>query len=178
MATEGAKRAGQKNKLYYDKNVRYTAIEPGDLVLIKNIGIKGKHKPADIWDSYPYIVKSQPIPDIPVYEVQREHTNRKCTLLQRNLLLPFNCIPNLEQIEKAKAIEKTKVDVTAEELSSDSLSSENTESEELEDESEDERHNVNDEDHTPEPLPQRGRSLQRRVADTPVQTNISQQPLR
>ena len=54
-ATEEAKRAGFKNKFYYDKSVRYAAIEPGDRVLIKNVGIKGKHKLADIWGRHPYI---------------------------------------------------------------------------------------------------------------------------
>ncbi len=54
------------------------------------MGIKGKHKLADIWDASPYIVKRQPMKDIPVYEVYQENGNTaKCRMLHRNMLLPF-----------------------------------------------------------------------------------------
>ena len=53
----------------------------------------GKQKLADIWDKYPYIVKSQPVPGIPVYEVQQENSRAKSKLLHRNMLLRFNGLP-------------------------------------------------------------------------------------
>ena len=71
-ANEEAKAAARKQKKYYDKKVRHFRLQPGDRVLVRNVGLKGRQKLADIWDKYPYIVKSQPIHDIPVYEVQRE----------------------------------------------------------------------------------------------------------
>ena len=60
---------------------------------MKNIGLKGKRKIADKWDRNSYVVKSQPIPDIPVYEVIPENPRaRKTRLLHRILLLPFSSI--------------------------------------------------------------------------------------
>ena len=92
-ASEEAKRAAEKQKKYYDKRVRYIKLEPGDRVLIRNVGLRGKQKLADIWDKHPYLVKSQPVQGIPVYEVQQENSRAKSKLLHRNMLLPFNGLP-------------------------------------------------------------------------------------
>ena len=91
-AREASKTAGQKQKYYYDRKVRHVALKPGDRVLVRNVGLQGKQKLANIWDYHPYIIKSRPIPDIPVYSVQREHSHSKSKLLHRNMLLPFNFI--------------------------------------------------------------------------------------
>ena len=92
-ASEEARLKGKKYKRYYDQGVRNSVLEPGDRVLVKKVGFKGKHKLADIWDSTPYIVQSQPMPDIPVYMVQKEHSTNKPKPLHRNMLLPFNALP-------------------------------------------------------------------------------------
>ena len=105
-ANSEARKAGQKNKKYYNRKVKHVKLEPGDRVLIKNTGFKGKHKLADAWNKEPYIVKGQPIPDIPVYEVKKEHSNSKCKLLHRNMLLPFNCLPYEQEIETKKSVNK------------------------------------------------------------------------
>ena len=105
-ANSEARKAGQKNKKYYNRKVKHVKLEPGDRVLIKNTGFKGKHKLADVWNKEPYIVKGQPIPDIPVYEVKKEHSNSKCKLLHRNMLLPFNCLPYEQEIETKKSVNK------------------------------------------------------------------------
>ena len=65
QAGQEAKRKGRKYKKYYDEEVKTSVLLPGDRVLVRKDGIKGKQKLADIWDSWPYIVKSQPMPDIP-----------------------------------------------------------------------------------------------------------------
>ena len=44
---------------------------------VKKVGIKGKHKLADIWESTPYVVISQPMPDIPLYMVKKENSTSK-----------------------------------------------------------------------------------------------------
>ena len=69
------------------------SLEPGDRVLIRKVGLKGRQKPADKWEEHPYVVKSQPLPDIPVYIVQKEHSNSPCKLLHRHMLLPFVGLP-------------------------------------------------------------------------------------
>ena len=62
-------------------------------------GVQGRKKICDIRENIPYIVKKQPIPDIPVYVVQEENSNRKPRLLHRNMLLPFNGLPRPEDEE-------------------------------------------------------------------------------
>lgn len=68
--------------------------EIGDRVLVKNVGIKGKQKLADLWKHCVYKVKKQPIPAIPVYEVVRENApGSKPRVLHRYMLLPFFGLP-------------------------------------------------------------------------------------
>ena len=60
---------------------------------MKNVGWRGKRKIADKWERNPYVVKSQPIPDIPLNEVIPENPRaKKTSLLHRILLLPFSSI--------------------------------------------------------------------------------------
>ena len=46
--SEEAAHKGEKYKHYYDKGIRHSVLEAGDRVLVKKVGIKGKHKLADI----------------------------------------------------------------------------------------------------------------------------------
>ena len=52
---EEAKAAARKQKKYYDKQARHVRFLPGDRILVRNVGLKGRHKLADIWEKYPYI---------------------------------------------------------------------------------------------------------------------------
>ena len=47
-------------------------------MLVKVVAFDGKHKIADHWEDHPYIVISQPNPNIPVYKVSREDGERRC----------------------------------------------------------------------------------------------------
>ena len=92
-AEKAAKKSSAKHKASYDIKVRHSTLQEGDRVLVKNVGLRGKRKIADRWEKTPYIVKSQPNPDIPVYEVQCDTPRaRKTRMLHRNLLLPFFCL--------------------------------------------------------------------------------------
>lgn len=74
--------------------MRYSKLEVDDRVLVEKKGHKGKHKLADIWEHCPYVVKGQPVPDIPVYEVVRENARQsKSRILHRNTILPFTGLP-------------------------------------------------------------------------------------
>ena len=93
-ARAAAERSAAQHKTNYDLKVRSSALYPGDRVLVRNIGLKGKQKLADRWERQPYIVRSQPNPGIPVYEVPLENSrSKKIRTLHRNLLLPFMSIP-------------------------------------------------------------------------------------
>ena len=91
---EAAVNAG-KYKQLYDRKVRNSVLQPRDRVLVEKVGMKGRQKLADVWENHTYIVKRQLAPDIPVYEVQQEGTNRKSRTLHRNMLLPFEGLPVL-----------------------------------------------------------------------------------
>ena len=59
-----------------------------DLVLVKIVAHKARHKIQDKWESEEYIVIEQPIPGTPVYRVIPV-TGTKVRTLHRNLLLPL-----------------------------------------------------------------------------------------
>ena len=94
-AEETARRSAAQHKRHYDLRVRSSGIlHPGDLVLVRNVGFRGKQKLADRWEEQPYTVVRQPNLDIPVYEVKAAHSRgRKIRRLHRNLLLPFMGLP-------------------------------------------------------------------------------------
>lgn len=49
LAIEQSDRTAQRNKQRYDLRVRESILESGDKVLVRNVGIRGKHKIADKW---------------------------------------------------------------------------------------------------------------------------------
>ena len=92
-SSEEAKRQTSRYKSYYDQHVHENKLVVGDRVLVEKLGIKGKHKIADIWEAEPYIIVDQPIPDIPVFSVKREDGQGRLRKLHRNQLLPFTGLP-------------------------------------------------------------------------------------
>ena len=106
-AAEEANRSAAVHKQHYDAKARNSVLKPGDLVLVKNVGIRGKHKIGDRWEQEPYVIIDQPNNDIPVFQVRRQITrSRKTRLLHRILLLPFMCLPRIEEEEEAEEEER------------------------------------------------------------------------
>ena len=89
IAQDAIKKAGAKAKRRYDVKVRGSVPEVGDLVMVKLTGLIGPHKIADKWEPDPYIIKSKPQPDMPVYVVKREDGKGKERTLHRNHILPL-----------------------------------------------------------------------------------------
>jgi hypothetical protein len=69
--SNSAKEAGRRNKARYDLHVRDNLLLPGDRVLVRKVGIQGKHKIADRWEQHVYRILSKRT-DLPVYTVQQE----------------------------------------------------------------------------------------------------------
>ena len=70
-AQETAKQSAAQQKRRCDLRVRSSGIlHPGDLVLVRNVGLRSKQKLADRWEQQPYTVVRQTNPDIPVFEVK------------------------------------------------------------------------------------------------------------
>ena len=87
-ASKYSSEQAQKYKTSYDKSVKGPQLQVNDLVLVKIVAHKARHKIQDKWESEEYIVIEQPIPGTPVYRV-RPVTGTKVRILHRNLLLPL-----------------------------------------------------------------------------------------
>ena len=89
LAQESIRKSQRRQKQNYDLKVRGAVIQTGDRVLVKRVAFEGKHKLSDKWEDEPYIVHSQPNPDVPVYVVRKETSDKHQRTLHRNLLLPI-----------------------------------------------------------------------------------------
>ena len=87
-ASKYSSEQAQKYKTSYDKSIKGPLLQVNDLVLVKIVAHKARHKIQDKWESEEYIVIEQPIPGTPVYRV-RPVTGTKVRTLHRNLLLPL-----------------------------------------------------------------------------------------
>ena len=66
---------------------------PGDLVLVRNVGLKGKNKIADRWEKDMYLLIIKPKEGFSVYLVKDGHGRGPRKFLFMNLLLPFMALP-------------------------------------------------------------------------------------
>ena len=85
-ATKVANQQANKYKSSYDKNIRGPQLQQKDIVLVKIVAHKSRHKLQDKWEPEEYVVVEQPIAGTPVYRVQPV-TGGKIRTLHRNLLL-------------------------------------------------------------------------------------------
>ena len=94
VASREAEKSALRHKTRYDAKVRESTLDIGDRVLVRNVGLKGKHKLADKWERDAYIVIDIPDGNIPVFKVRKESGNHQVRILHRNMLLPFSFIPS------------------------------------------------------------------------------------
>lgn len=88
LAQAASAKMNQGNKERYDQKVRYHNLNPGDRVLLRNLGLKGKQKLADRWSANPYVVESQ-MSDLPVYRLKPADGSGPIKVMHRNHLLPL-----------------------------------------------------------------------------------------
>ncbi|MEE4247445.1 MAG: RNase H-like domain-containing protein [Kangiellaceae bacterium] len=122
LAADKAGAAQQKQAKYYNVKARGAGVAVGDRVLIRNVGVRGKHKISDRWQSVVYVVRGQPDESVPVYRVAREDGKAVDKVLHRNLLLPIGSIPFEEtmQTSRRKVKSREQEPEEEEELESDS----------------------------------------------------------
>ena len=92
-ASRVSQERGKKAKQQYDRKVHETVIHVGDRVLLRNYGLKGTHKIADVWAEHAYTVIGQPDPSIPVFRIQHESDKNIIKTVHRNQLLPIRQLP-------------------------------------------------------------------------------------
>lgn len=88
LASKAADKVHQRNRRAYDRNVKFQSLTTGDRVLLRNLGLKGKHKLQGRWGSIPHIVVGK-MPHLPVYEVKPEQGSGRVRTLHRDHLLPI-----------------------------------------------------------------------------------------
>ena len=87
-ASKYSNQQASKYKHSYDKSVKGPQLHENDLVLVKIVAHKGRHKLQDRWEPEEYVVIEQPIAGTPVYKVKPVNGDNVRTL-HRNLLLPL-----------------------------------------------------------------------------------------
>ena len=90
------RKAGEANKGWYDRKVRGATLQPGDQVLVRQVGLQGKHKLADRWEEEIWVVTAQPNSTIPVYSVRKLDGSGRLRTLHRNMLLPVRSVSNAQ----------------------------------------------------------------------------------
>ena len=103
-AAEQMRKKAGKNKARYDACAYAGELEPGDRVLVKNLGPRICSKVADRWEKHIYIVTKK-ADGVPVYTVRPETGDGPERTLHRNVLLPVGMITD----ETAKEMETGRV---------------------------------------------------------------------
>ncbi len=102
---ECSKKTALRNKQRYDLKVRESTLQAGDRVLVRNVGIRGKHKIADRWSKTVYQVVKQ-ITDSPVYVVKPLTIDGPERTLHRDLFLPCGFLTPAPSIDEDNRVER------------------------------------------------------------------------
>ena len=97
---EISQKQAQKYKLSDDKKFKGCQLQVEDLVLVKRVAWKGRHKIQNKWEPDEYVVVAQPNKNAPVYKVKPIGEGKE-RVLYRNLLLPLGIkfVPEIPDID-------------------------------------------------------------------------------
>ena len=125
-AAEEAGKQTTDQKRGYERRARAGVLQVSDRVLVKLLAFDGKHKIADKYEEYPYIVVEQQDSSVPVYIVRRKHGQGRKKVLHRRKkvlhLLPISDLPiptRAEDEEKPKDSTRLKTPTPTPSLKSD-----------------------------------------------------------
>lgn len=93
IASENSQQSNARGKRYYAQCTRGVVLEPGDRVLVRNLGERGgPGKLRPYWENNVHIIKER-IADGPIYKVAPETGGDKVRTIHRNLLYLVNELP-------------------------------------------------------------------------------------
>lgn len=88
LAKQTASKNSQKGKRYYEKGKLPSPLEPGNRVLVRNVGrTEGPNKLGSFWENQVYRVVKRHSPDLPVCDVAPEDDRGRQKTVHRNMLL-------------------------------------------------------------------------------------------
>ena len=87
-AKEMSQKQAQIYKSSYDRKIKGSQLKENDIVLVKRVAWKGRHKIQNKWEPSEYVVIEQPNLKVPVYKV-KSLEDEKIRVLHRNMLLPL-----------------------------------------------------------------------------------------
>ena len=87
-AKEMSQKQAQKYRSSYDRKIKGSQLKENDIVLVKRVAWKGRHKIQNKWEPSEYVVIEQPNLKVPVYKV-KSLEDEKIKVLHRNMLLPL-----------------------------------------------------------------------------------------
>ncbi|XP_037833479.1 uncharacterized protein LOC119617377 [Kryptolebias marmoratus] len=96
LATKSATQVHVRNKKNYERALRNQTLVKGDRVLLKNLGLHGKHKLQSRWNSLPYVIMEK-LPDLPVYRVKPESGMGKLRTIHRDNVLPIGSLVRVSE---------------------------------------------------------------------------------
>lgn len=85
-ARERLKISAERRKAHHDQHVREEPLKEGQLMLIRDLGVRGRQKTQDLWSSVTHIVLQAPREDCSVYAVAPVHEQTKVRRVHRSLL--------------------------------------------------------------------------------------------
>ena len=88
LASQAADKTHLRNKRVYEQKVSFQNIQEGDRVLLKNLGLTGKHKLESRWSSIPHVVLGK-MPNLPVFRVKPEGGKGGVRTIHRDHILPI-----------------------------------------------------------------------------------------
>lgn len=88
LATTHSLKNALKNKQRFDSKVRESTLEAGDRVLVRNVGIRGKHKISDRWGKTIYtVVKWIEMSEMSLFMLSFPNIQKPKRVLHQDLLL-------------------------------------------------------------------------------------------
>lgn len=93
LAAKNILKSTAAGKKQYDRKVRFSSIQPGDRVLVRDLSERGgPGKLRSYWEQQMHVVVGQE-GNLPVFQVRPEGRSGKPRVLHRNLLLPCDFPP-------------------------------------------------------------------------------------
>lgn len=115
IAFEGAqdrlKLAAERRKAHHDGKVRDPSLEEGQLVYLRDLSVRGRHKIHDLWHSEVYTVIKAPRPGGAVYTIASATESSRVKHVHRSLLkqriggeFPVNTSPSDQRAERSSPL--------------------------------------------------------------------------